>query len=50
MYFNDARIIDLAPTASMIIHDLVALKPEEELMLVVDTESIMPMAYALALE
>lgn len=48
MYFNDARIIDLAPTASMIIHDLVALKPEEELMLVVDTESIMPMAYALA--
>lgn len=48
MYLNEARIIDLAPTAYKIIHDHVALKPDEELMLVVDTESIMPMAYALA--
>ena len=43
-----ARVIDLARTADLIVHRLLALKPEEELLLVVDTESNLEMAYALA--
>lgn len=45
---NEARILDLAPTANLIVRDLLKLKPEEELLLVVDTESVMSMAYSLA--
>lgn len=43
-----ARVIDLARTADLIVHRLLTLKPEEELLLVVDTESNLEMAYALA--
>jgi len=45
---NDSRIIDLAPTAGLIIRDLIGLKSNEELLIIVDTETIMPMAYSLA--
>jgi len=45
---NEIRILDLAPTASLIIRDLLNLRPDEELLLIVDTESAMPMAYSLA--
>ena len=43
-----ARVIDLARTADMVLHKLLAMKPQEELLLVVDTESNMEMAYSLA--
>ena len=43
-----ARLIDLARTADMVLHRLLAIKPQEELLLVVDTESNMEMAYSLA--
>lgn len=45
---NESRILDLAPTAGLIIRDLLNLKKEEELLIIVDTETIMPMAYSLA--
>jgi hypothetical protein len=43
-----ARVIDLARTADMILHRLLAIRPQEELLLVVDTESNLEMAYSLA--
>ncbi len=43
-----ARVIDLARTADMVVHRLLAIKPQEELLLVVDTESNLEMAYSLA--
>ncbi len=43
-----ARLIDLAQTADHIIGKLLALQKYEELLLVVDTESNLEMAYALA--
>ena len=45
---SDIRILDLAPTAGLVVKELLNLKKEEELLIIVDTESIMPMAYALA--
>ena len=45
---NDCRIIDLAPTANLILRELISLKKEEELLIVIDSETIMPMAYSLA--
>lgn len=45
---NESRIIDLAPTAGLVVRKLVDLKKNEELLIIVDTESFMPMAYSLA--
>ena len=46
--FSSARIIDLSRTADMIIRKLLAVKPQEELLLIADTETQMDMVYALA--
>jgi leucyl aminopeptidase (aminopeptidase T) len=43
-----ARIIDLSKTAHLIIHKLLAVKPEEEILLIADTETDMAMVYSLA--
>ena len=42
------RIIDLSKTAHLIIHKLLAVKPDEEVLLIADTETNMEMAYSLA--
>ena len=43
-----ARIIDLSKTAHLIIHKLLAVKPDEEVLLIADTETNMEMVYSLA--
>ena len=45
---NSSRILDLAPTARKVVRELLDLKSNEELLIIVDTESIMPMAHSLA--
>jgi hypothetical protein len=42
------RIIDLSQTAHLIIHKLLAVKPDEEVLLIADTETNMEMVYSLA--
>lgn len=42
------RIIDLSKTAHLIIHKLLAVKPDEEVLLIADTETNMEMVYSLA--
>ncbi len=42
------RIIDLSQTAHLIIHKLLAVRPDEELLLIADTETNMEMVYSLA--
>lgn len=42
------KSVDLAPVATLIINKLVALKPEEEILLIADTDSEMAMVEALA--
>jgi leucyl aminopeptidase (aminopeptidase T) len=42
------RIIDLSRTAHLIIHKLLAVKPNEEVLLIADTETNMEMVYSLA--
>lgn len=42
------RVIDLSKTAHLIIHQLLAVKPEEEVLLIADTETNMEMVYSLA--
>ena len=43
-----AKIIDLSNTAHLIIHKLLAVKPDEEILLIADTETNMEMVYSLA--
>jgi leucyl aminopeptidase (aminopeptidase T) len=43
-----AGIIDLSKTAHLIIHKLLAVKPDEEVLLIADTETNMEMVYSLA--
>ena len=45
---TSAGIIDLSQTADLIIHKLLAVKPEEELLLIADTATDMTMVYSLA--
>lgn len=45
---SQARIIDLSRTANLIIHKLLAVKPQEEILLIADTETQMEMVYSLA--
>jgi len=42
------RLIDLSRTANLIIHKLLALKPQEQILLIADTETKMEMVYSLA--
>lgn len=48
MVSPSARIIDLSRTADMIIRKLLAVKPQEEILLIADTETQMEMVYSLA--
>ena len=41
-------IIDLSKTAHLIIHKLLAVKPDEEVLLIADTATNMEMVYSLA--
>jgi leucyl aminopeptidase (aminopeptidase T) len=42
------KIIDLSQTAHLIVHKLLAVKPQEEILLIADTETNMEMVYSLA--
>ena len=46
--FNSAYLIDLAKTSNLIIRKLLAVKPNEEVLLISDTETDSAMVYALA--
>ena len=46
--FYSAYVIDLAKTSDLIIRKLLAVKPEEEVLLIADTETDPAMVYALA--
>jgi len=48
MMHATARVIDLSQTADLIIRKLLAVKPQEEVLLIADTETHMDMVYSLA--